>query len=161
MKRIEISEEYFEEVIKAEEKFLFRLSYNIVHNIQDAEDAVSESVLKAWEKRSKVREPDKLKQWLVQIVINTSKTMLKKRSRMVPCEEVAQTEYKEEGGNIWYWVEELKEKERIVVILYYYREFSVKEIARILHIPEGTVKSRLSKARGNLKKMLEGGNGNE
>ena len=60
----------------------------------------------------------------------------------------------EVSGDIWYCLEQLKQKERIVVILYYYKGFSVKEIAGILQIPEGTVKSRLSKARENLRKLI-------
>jgi RNA polymerase sigma-70 factor (ECF subfamily) len=55
-------------------------------------------------------------------------------------------------------LERLKETLRIPLILYYYRQFNLKEIAGILGIPEGTVKSRLAAARGQLKKIMEVGN---
>lgn len=151
-----ISEQYFVKIVEEEKDLMFRLAYNILQNTTDSEDVVAESVLKAWEKRDSLRNPAKLRNWMIRITVNTAKNMISKRNRMKLVENIqdygeGESENKED---IWVLVRELKEKEKTVILLYYYRGFSVKEIADILHVPEGTVKSRLSKARKNLKKMM-------
>ncbi len=60
----------------------------------------------------------------------------------------------ERTGEMWEAVLTLDEEYGKVVILYYYEGFSTKEIAKILHIPEGTVKSRLSRARSKLQQII-------
>ncbi|MCI6858219.1 MAG: sigma-70 family RNA polymerase sigma factor [Eubacterium sp.] len=68
---------------------------------------------------------------------------------------------KEEAERILSLINQLPEKQRIVVILYYYNELSVKEIASVTRSMEGTVKSRLYLARKQLRKMMESGGGRE
>lgn len=68
---------------------------------------------------------------------------------------------KEEAERILSLINQLPEKQRIVVILYYYNELSVKEIASVTRSMEGTVKSRLYLARKQLRKMMENGGGRE
>lgn len=152
----EISEQYFVKIVEEEKDLMFRLAYNIMQNTADSEDVVAESICKAWEKRYSLKNPAKLRNWMLRITINLAKNMvsLRNRTKLVEdCQEYSNNET-EDHKNIWESVRELKEKERTVIILYYYRGFSVKEIAQILRIPEGTVKSRLSKARNNLKKLM-------
>lgn len=78
-----ISEEYFLEVVNKERDLMFRLAFGILRNVADTEDAVAESVLKAWEKRRKLKNPQKLRSWILRIVINTAKTMAVKNGRTV------------------------------------------------------------------------------
>ena len=135
---------------------MFRLAYNIMQNTADSEDVVAESICKAWEKRNSLKNPVKLRNWMLRITVNLAKNAVSARNRtklVENCQEYYNDE-PEDKENIWELVGELKEKEKIVIILYYYRGFSVKEIAQILLIPEGTVKSRLSKAREHLKKLM-------
>ncbi len=159
MKKVknEISEEYFVEVVQQEKDLMFRLAYNIVQNVTDAEDAVADSICKAWEKKDRLKSSEKLRSWILRITINTSKSLYSKRKRVKPVDDFEKY-YDEviqmEETSMWSLVTELGEKERTVTILYYYREFSVKEIAEILKIPTGTVKSRLSSARKKLRKMM-------
>ncbi len=150
------AKQYFAKVIQEEQDLLFRLAFCILHNETDAEDAVSDAILKAWEKRETLRDSEKLRSWLIRILLNQSKTMLAKRKREIPTEQVffeaKAVEGKEEGG-IWDDVMKLPEKYRIVIILYYYRELSIKEISKALHISVGTVKSQLSRAKEKLRVM--------
>jgi len=62
--------------------------------------------------------------------------------------------FKDQSNELWSVVSKLEDDFRIVVILYYYEDCSLKEISRILSIPTGTVKSRLSRAKCKLKEMI-------
>ncbi len=153
--RNKVSEQYFVNIVQEEKDLMFRLAYNIMQNTVDAEDVVAESICKAWEKRKSLKNPDKMRNWILRIIINTAKNAVAVRNRIELVEDFPQyCDEQENKNNIWDLVSELKEKERTVIILYYYRGFSVREVSKILHIPEGTVKSRLSNARNNLKKLM-------
>lgn len=152
----EISEQYFVKIVEEEKDLMFRLAYNIMQNTADSEDVVAESICKAWEKRSSLKNPAKLRSWMIRITVNIAKNMISVKNRQKLVEDFQDycDSEPEDKKNIWLLVRELKEKESTVIILFYYRGFSVKEIAQILHIPEGTVKSRLSSARNHLKKLI-------
>lgn len=156
MKKTGISEQYFVKTVEEEKDLMFRLAYNIMQNTADSEDVVAESICKAWEKRDSLKNPAKLRNWMLRITVNLAKNAvtIRNRTKLVEdCHEYYNSE-PDEKTNIWELVRELKEKESTVIILYYYRGFSVKEIAQILHVPEGTVKSRLSQARKHLKDLM-------
>lgn len=155
MDKTKITEEYFVKIVEEEKDLMFRLAYNIMQNTADSEDVVAESICKAWEKRASLKSPAKLRNWMLRITVNIAKNAVISRNRTKPVED-CQKYYKgktDEKINIWELVGELKEKEGTVITLYYYRGFSVKEISNILHVPEGTVKSRLYKARKHLRDL--------
>lgn len=149
----------FIETVSENKTAMFRLAYTMVFNIEDAEDIVSEAILKAYSHLSELKNKSKMKAWLFQILVNESKTYLKKRNRMELVEDsslfLEKEESNEKSQDLLEIVCQLKDSFREVVILYYFEEFPVKEIAKILNISEGTVKSRLSRARMELKKVLE------
>lgn len=153
-------EEFLRLTLEAEST-LFHISFSILHNEQDCADAVQEAILKAFSQRNKLREVRHFKTWLVRIVINECYGILRKRKNCQSYEE-AVTEDKaylknyvrEEYMDLWQAIARLGEKERICVILFYMEEYSVGEIADTLKIPVGTVKSRLSRARNELKGLL-------
>jgi RNA polymerase sigma-70 factor (ECF subfamily) len=91
------------------------------------------------------------------ILSNVSKDMLKKKKKVDLYNEpdMLETTVKEDSTEIWEFVLTLSEEYSQVVILYYYEGFTSKEIAKILHIPEGTVKSRLSRARNRLQQIIQ------
>lgn len=164
MKKNQITEDLFVENIERQKDIMFRIAYGVLRNTTAAEDAVSEAVLRAWEKRGSLRDQKKLAQWLLKIVLNVSKTMVVKRGRERPSGDMEQCAdaavpppslHIEQEIDIWQIVMALKEEYRLVVIMYYYSEFTVKEISAMLGIPEGTVKNRLFRAREILKTMLE------
>ena len=157
-----ITEQEFCLAVRKESKSMFRLAYGILHNAADAEDAVSEAVLKAWKNINTVRDAGRLKNWMLAIVINEAKNMSKKAKREVAVEEIFDYlnayETPERRSDILDSVSYLKEKYRIVIFMYYFNEMTVKNIAEILKISEGTVKSRLNRARAQLKHILENRN---
>lgn len=159
MNKNQITKEYFSAVVEASMDIMYRLSYGILKNLTDVEDAVAQSLLKAWEKQEHLRKEEYLRNWMISIVINTSKDMLSRRGREMPFdqEEFAASLIQEGPQEISLWSQlwELKEAYRTVLVLYYYKGYSVREIAGMLHVPEGTVKSRLARAREELGKIIE------
>lgn len=149
----------FIETVDRNRTAMFRLAYSIVLNREDAEDVVSESILKAYSHLAGLKDAKKIKAWLFQIIANESKTCLRKRKRIELTEDPSLFSVKENKAETPYdlleYVYQLGESFREVILLYYFEEFRVKEIAGILAISEGTVKSRLSRAREALKEALE------
>lgn len=158
MKKGVITKEYFEEVVRESKYTLFQLSFSILKNRTDAEDAVAESLMTAWRKKHKVRDPKKFPGWLSTIVVNTSKTMYRDRYREIAVDMRAMplvgTVEDFETSDVWLAITGLGENHRDVLLRYYFEGYSVKEIAEMFGIPEGTVKSRLSRARKELERML-------
>ncbi|MBD5135219.1 MAG: RNA polymerase sigma factor [Lachnospiraceae bacterium] len=152
----------FIKTVEENKDAMFRLAYSIVLNQQDAEDIVSEAVLKGYSHLEDLKNAKKMKAWLFQILVNESKACLKKRSRMDLVEDSSLFEdngdNKENNYDLLEFVCRLDDIYKEVVILYYFEDFNVKEIANILDISEGTIKSRLSRARAKLKEFLENDN---
>ena len=131
------------------EETLFHVAFSILHNEQDCADAVQEAILKAYDARDKLRNEAFFKTWIVRIVINECYAILRSVKRLTPYEEARlnSAEYigkyvKEEYLDLYRAVSALDDKHRICVILYYFEEYSVEQIAQITQVPAGTVKSR-------------------
>lgn len=151
-----IKKEEFERLVIENQLSMYRLAMSILKNSNDAEDAVSETVLTAYEHLSSLKKNDSFKAWMMTILVNVSKKMLRKKKRVVLYDDLGLFEKSTDEGSceMWETVLTLNAKYAKVVILYYYEGFSTREIARILHIPEGTVKSRLSRARSKLQQII-------
>lgn len=152
-----MEQEIFERNIREYAPNMYRLALAMLHNRQDAEDAVSEAVLMAYEKRHTLRDRNRFKPWIMQIVANEARRIYGKNRRITPMEdmEAYMPSFRDENHELWDVVMQLEAAHREVIMLYFYERFSIKEIGRILHVPEGTVKSRLSRAKKALKEMLE------
>lgn len=151
-----INKEEFAEMVKIYQLELYRLSFAILRNEADAQDAVGDAIVKAYEQRRMLGSKEKFKSWIMKIVVNTSKNMLRSKHQIVYIEDMPEMKVgaSEKRDEVWDAVLELDYKHRVVVVLYYYECFSAKEISQMLHIPEGTIKSRLARAREKLKTLL-------
>lgn len=155
-----MNKDKFIEEIKANRNQMYMVALSILKNAEDAEDIVQEALLAAYEKLYTLKSDDKFKSWMMRIVVNQAKMHIRKNNKIVYMEHVEDlvekyAEEKDEDQNIWELVLSLKSKWSTVVILYYEQNYSIREISRIMGIPPGTVKSRLSKARALLKRKLE------
>lgn len=155
-----MTKEEFSQKVMELEAVLFHVSIGILQNSQDCEDVVQEAVLKAYASRDKLKNPQYFKTWLVRILMNECYTFLRKRARELPLNEAIVEEpvtayIKEEYLDLYESMSQLEERDRICVQLFYMEGYSVKEIAQVFRIPEGTVKSRLSRARTQLKNSME------
>ena len=152
-----LRQECFLFMVKEHSGAFYRYAYSILLNRQDAEDAVSETVLKAFEHLQDLRHLHKMKSWMFRILANTCNTLLSQRLHVsaVPQTGTGNTADPETCMDLRNCIYQMEPEFREVVMLYYFEDLKTKEIARILDIPEGTVKSRLSRARDRLKQRLE------
>lgn len=149
-----------EEVLSKYSDMVYRLAYARTKNKQDAEDITQEVFLKYIRSQKKFENEEHRKAWFLRVTSNTSKSVLTSawarhyaRLDEMP-EESCQME---EKNDVFYAVQQLPEKYRIVIQLYYYEELSIREISEILSKKESTVKSLLRRGRERVKNLLEEG----
>ncbi len=136
---------------------LYRVSYGLLHNPGDQADAVQECIRRALEKREALRDPRFMGTWMVRILINVCHDMLRKRKREFPSGEIPIAITPTSNFLMVDAFSRLEERFRLPLILHHIEGYTTKEIARMLHIPEGTVKNRLIKARKLFKIIIEEG----
>lgn len=151
-----INREAFEELIREYRENMYRLAFGILQNQHDAQDAVSEAVLKAYENLEKLRDKNKCRAWIMQITVNEARKLYKRQKRQFCVENIEQNmpAFVDDYHELWDVVMKLEAYYREVLLLFYYEQFSIAEIAKMLKVREGTVKSRLSRGREKLKQML-------
>lgn len=146
-----------EEIVLASTDSLYHISWSILKNDADCEDAVQEAVAIAFAKLHTLKKEQYAKTWLTRIVINECYHILKKRERFTAFndgDEKAENS-REDYSELYQALFLLKKEYRLTIVLYYLEGYSVKEIAGIMHTGVGTVKSRLSRGRDKLKTILE------
>ncbi|MCJ8007121.1 RNA polymerase sigma factor [Lederbergia wuyishanensis] len=150
--------EAFTRLIEECELTLYRVSKGILKDDADCADAIQETILKCYHSITQLKQPKYFKTWLTRILINECNDMLKKRKKLVLLESVdafgSSEKNPEEFTELKEALLKLDDKHRIVLILFYYEEFSIKEMAQILKVREGTVKSRLNRARHRLLSII-------
>lgn len=148
----------FAEQVTAAEATLYHISKSILKNDCDCSDAVQEAIVTAYSKLHSLRDDRYFKTWLCRILMNECYRICRANQRVVPLEDYMEAEYPSEqrdGSGLFDAVMKLETDLRLVIVLHYIEGFQTKEIAELLKIPEGTVKSRLSRARTELKSGLE------
>jgi len=151
-----MDKDQFTNLVLEAEPTLYRVSKSILKNDCDCADAVQEAILTAYIKLKSLKNREFFKTWLCRILIRECYRISNARKRSVSYEEYAeyaQTPEPEYSG-LRDALSRLSEKYRVVVILHYAEGFKTREIAGMLKIPEGTVKSRLSRAKTELKQFL-------
>lgn len=152
-----VEQEEFIEAVRAYSGAMFRAARGVLDTDADAEDAVGEALLRAWRSRESLREPKAVRGWLVRITVNCACQQRRRVDRTTPVEDLealAGTVEDRPYEDLWAAVTALPPVLRGVVVLFYYEDMTIPQIARALGAPEGTVKSRLSRARESLKRML-------
>ena len=155
-----MTKDRFSELVLESEKTLYRISMSMLKNEADCEDAVQTAILTAFEKLSSLKKEEYFRTWLVRILINVCNKQLGRRGKIINLDDneyTAEPSVPSHDKNVELKIalENLPQKFRQVIVLFYIEGFSVTNIKNILGIPEGTVKSRLSKGRSLLKSILE------
>lgn len=145
--------EFSERVRRCQER-LWRISYMILQNEADCDDAVQEALVRAWKYRWKLREKDYFETWLVRILINASRSIAAKRKNDVDISDL-QIAAKAEDESLKNEIGRLDLKYRLPLVLHYIEGYSVGEISQMTHLPVSTVKWRLHAARKMLREALE------
>ena len=134
---------------------MYRIAYSQLHNLSDCMDAVQEAILRAWQHRHRLNDEDFFETWLIRILINECHKIQLSRRRLVPTEVMPEQEYVDSANQELYEaIMELPEKLRLPIILHYIEGYTTEEISPILHVPVGTIRSRLKRGRELLNNEL-------
>ena len=147
----------WEALVERQGNRLYRAALAVLGDPREAEDAVQDAFVKYLEKQPQFESPDHERAWLLRVTVNGCKTRLRSpwRKRHVPLEDSLPAPAMEERQELEE-VMSLPPRDRAAIHLFYYEGCSTKEIARITGEAEGTVRSRLSRARSRLRRLLEG-----
>lgn len=150
-----MDKDFFVRQIDAHGGMLYRVAWSILRNDDDCKDALQETALKAWQKRSALKDERYFRTWIVRILINTCYDTQRKRRRTVSIEEIQEPACPPPDPSLALALEALPEKLRLPLTLFYSEGMSYAEIARALHLPQATVRGRIHRAKEQLRKELD------
>ena len=150
------------ELVEQHYSVLFRYAFRLTGRTADAEDLVQQSFLIAHRKIEQLRDPANGKAWLFTIARNSYLRSLrgKEAARIVSLDQAPEpgedcpADAKLDGEQLQSILHELEEEFRTPLILFYFEQFSYKEIAEQMDVPIGTIMSRLARAKAHLRRRL-------
>lgn len=157
----------FDELMEFYYPKLLRMAYLISGSYADSEDIVQETFVLCWMNRRKLREPENFYSWLCRTLTREAWRFCRKARREQPAEEIFEDAERSCGSvldevllqdrdrRLYQAVAGLPVKQRTAVVLYYFNQMPVGEIAAAMGCLEGTVKSRLHTARRKLRSVLK------
>ncbi len=155
----ELTEEHFTQIVHKYSDSIFRIAFNFCRNRADSDDIVQNVLLKYYKCNKSFESEEHIRNWLIRVAVNESKKLLVSpfKKKIVPFEEIQEKIVfdKQEESDLYYAVMELGAKYRVVVYMYYYEDYSVKEISEFLGVNESTIQTRLMRARGKLREKLK------
>ena len=152
------NKEEFLALINENRLSIYRVAKGILNNQYDIEDAIQNTIVKAYEKINTLKNDNLFRTWIIRILINECNEIIRKNKKIISLDEGINKEtYNDvyEDIDLTRAINLLCEELRIVTVLFYFEDMTTKDIAMILEIPEGTVRSRLSRARQQLRKVIE------
>ena len=166
-------EREFETRLAESSTLAFRVAYGVLRHRQDAEDVAQEAFVKAYRSFRELRERERFRAWLVRMTWrlaidrrrNDRRRLAREDALAGPDEVVGPTrldigihedlETRERARRLWAAIDALPDKLRIAIVLANIEEHDIGDVARLLDVPEGTVKSGLFLARQRLKELLQ------
>ena len=149
----------FSDIYSNYQKQMLLVAKRILHSDEDAEDAVQDTFLQYYNSKKEFESEQHIRAWLIRVAINKAKNMNLSfwRKNKTSLEDYMETLVFEtpESEHLFETVMGLPEKYRIVIHLFYYEDYSVREIGEILKISESNVKVRLSRGRMLLRETLK------
>lgn len=149
------------ELVDMYSAMIYRLAYSRLCSVHDAEDITQEVLLKYIRSGKSFRDEEHRKAWLLKVTVNTIKSFVSSayNRHRAELDEAAELTYEDkEPTGVTEAVARLPEKYRVVIHLFYFEELSVTQISEITGKSKGTVKSRLSRGREQLREILKEGN---
>ena len=154
----------FTDIILQIRNDLYKIAKTRISNDDDIEDLIQDTMIETYKHIKKLREPEKFKMWVIKILVNKCNKLYKKKYR----KDISIDEYNlenyiilntqkdiEDDLNFYYLIKNLKYEERIVLVLHYMEQYSVKDISKILKTNENTIKTLLYRAREKIKERLK------
>ena len=150
------TDEAIHRLVERYSPMLLRLACTRLDDPADAEDIVQEVFLKLLTARPLFRDSEHEKAWLIRTTLHRASDLRRSAARRnVPLEEAAQAAAPQAGSELLTAVRALPEPYSAVIHLYYYEEYSIKEIAKLLGVPTPTVGTRLARGRERLRRLLK------
>ena len=149
---------WFCDNIKNLENGMYRLSYSILKNEEDAKDAVQEAIYNAYKNLEKLKDKRKFKSWIYKIVANTSFEILRNKKNYIDIEQeniAAEKIDIDTNLTLWKAVEGLEQPYRTTITLFYYEDMSIKEISEITGSKVDAIKKQLSRGRDKIKEVID------
>lgn len=152
----------FVNMLEDDNATFYRIAFSYMKNEHDALDVIQESVCKGYASLEKLKHAEYMKTWFTRILINTAINTLKKSGKVVlfeqPLPESKEDQHpdtSEERMDLQQALEQLKELEKAIVVLRFFEDYKLEEIAAALKMPLSTVKSTLYRALKKLKINFE------
>jgi RNA polymerase sigma-70 factor (ECF subfamily) len=158
-------EREFEDRLRESSSLAVKVAYSVVRQRQDAEEIAQEAFAKAYRSFSQLRDRNSFRAWLIRMTWRLAIDRWRSDRRRTAREQVGMAETpdatteqiaaaNERAARLWEAIDELPEKLRIAIVLSAIQGYDVREVAGLLGVPEGTVKSRLFLARKDLAQRL-------
>ena len=144
----------FLELMEKNALSMYKVARGILGNDDDAADAIQDTILSCFEKIHTLQKPKYFKTWMIRILINECNQILRHYKKVQMPGEIPEAPRQDQSLAEFEFKEMLNlvdEKYRIILILYYVEEYKISEIADILEMNENTVKTRMARAREQLR----------
>ena len=134
---------------------MYRVAWSILRNEADVQDALQDAVLKAWEKRDKLREEKYFRTWMTRILINVCYDTQRIHRKIVLLDKIPVQSSSAPDPDLAMALEALPEKLRLPLVLCYSEGMTYEEAADVLRIPMTTLRGRLRRGKKELRKELD------
>ena len=151
------SEDAFNELILLLQNEMYLIAKSKLDNEEDIADAIQETILSCYKNLRKLKNDRFFKTWLIKILINECNKIYRKKKENDISNYIKYDDNYFENISFDILIRNLKKEEKLILTLYYYSEYSTKEIAKILKINESTIRSKIARAKDKLKNQYEGG----
>lgn len=153
-----LTKEQLMQAITDHKDTVFRVAFSYMKNPDDADDITQTVFLKLFRNGGDFQSGEHLRNWLIRVAVNECKSVFRSPWRNLEnlddyAESLSLPSPKH--SELFYTVMEMPKKYRVILYLFYYEDYSTEEIAGLLKIPPATVRTRLARARKNLRKILE------
>lgn len=155
------SKKAFQELMEEEKVKLYKIAYLYTKNEADALEVFQETVYKAYISIKDLKEERYFSTWLSRILINVAIDLVNKKKKVIPMDKeilegkLAPYQAEENDPDLLDAVMKLEEKYKTVLILRFYKDFTIKQIAETLDCPEGTVKTNIHRGLNILKEKVK------
>lgn len=153
----------FQQLIHMEKEKLYKMAYIYMRNEEEALEIFQETVFRAFESIRKLKNDQYFSTWVTRILINAAISSLRKKKHVVlineevwgnlPNNDLSENDVQMDLLNA---LDEIEEKYKTVLLLRYYQDYTIQQIAVILDCPEGTVKTNIRRGLAVLKEKMKG-----
>lgn len=161
------NKESFGKLIKSNKEYLYKMAFLYVKDEQDALEVIHETVYKAFLNIDKLKKAKFFNTWITRILINSSMDLMKKKGKnevldkSTPLVKERNEISTEEKIDLYNAIDLLNDNYKTVIIMMYFNDMKIKDIAKVMEIPENTVKTYLRRAKQTLGEVLKEGYLNE